>query len=142
MNFSEYQKRASAHFKEHENLKDEVCDWVIGLSEEAGEVASVVKHYYYGGERLKPEELAKEIGDVLWYLSALCTTLGIKFDTVAELNVAKLQHRYGDCFTIEGSRNRHENELDFKDTEEYKNIIKGMLLEKQGGMVYENKKEL
>ena len=129
MDFREYQKNVCSHFKEHENLKDEVCDWTIGLSEEAGEVASVVKHCYWGGEPIHSEELAKEIGDVLWYLSALCTSLGLNFDTVAELNAAKLQHRFGDSFSIEDSRDRHEKEKEFKNTEAYKELVSKLFLE-------------
>lgn len=70
----------------------------LKLAGEAGEVAEKI------GKRLRDKngdledaefkrELAKEIGDVIWYLSALSSDLGIKFDDVAERNIAKLLSR-------------------------------------------------
>jgi NTP pyrophosphatase (non-canonical NTP hydrolase) len=77
LSVSAYQKRATKTFKPHDNHKDEICDWLISLAEEVGEVQSLFKHDFYGGEPVNKEELAKEVGDVLWYLAALCTSNGI-----------------------------------------------------------------
>lgn len=129
MDFREYQKNAWSNLKEHENLKDEVCDWTIGLSEEVGEVASIVKHWQWGREPIRPEELTEEIGDVLWYLSALCTSLGLDFDAVAKLNIAKLQYRFEDGFSFKKSQDRHEKRKEFKNTEAYKELMSELFLE-------------
>lgn len=129
MNFKEYQDEVCATFKQHENLKDEMCDWTVSLCEEAGEVASLVKHWAWGGEFLDAKNLAKEVGDVLWYLAAICTTARIDFEVVAELNRAKLAHRYnGEGFSVEKSQNRHAAEEAFEDTERYKELMKRLLL--------------
>jgi NTP pyrophosphatase (non-canonical NTP hydrolase) len=37
--------------------------------------------------------LALELGDVLWYLSEICTRLGIRLEDVAEANIAKIADR-------------------------------------------------
>jgi NTP pyrophosphatase (non-canonical NTP hydrolase) len=38
-------------------------------------------------------ELAKELGDILWYVTAICSDLGISLGDVAEGNLQKLQSR-------------------------------------------------
>lgn len=124
MEIKEYQKNSFVAIREHSDKKDEVMNWLIGLSEETGELVSLFKHHYYGDEEISKVEIAKEAGDVLWYLSALCTTLGISLDTVAALNVSKLQHRFPtDSFDSESSARRHEAEKKFEETEKYQELI-------------------
>lgn len=124
MGISDYQKRTYIAIQPHTDRKDEVLNWSIGLCEECGEVMNHIKHYCWGNEPINDIEIAKEIGDVLWYLSALCTVLNLDLDTVAQLNMRKLEHRFGGEFSEAKSQARHEQELKFKDTEEYKNLIK------------------
>lgn len=129
MDFRSYTERTCAMFKSHENLKDELFDWSLGLAEEVGEVFSVLKHHYYGGEELAKEELAKELGDVLWYLAAMAKTAGLDLDAVARLNVAKLEHRFGkDGFSLDGSQQRHGKESEFTQTDVYKELLKQLQL--------------
>lgn len=64
----------------------------LGLNGEAGEVAEKIKKYIRDG-RLDAEEVIKELGDVLWYLSAVATDLGISLSEVAEKNYKKLKDR-------------------------------------------------
>jgi len=69
----------------------------LGLANEAGEVAGKVKKicrdrqgHISDADR---EDLALELGDVLWYLSEICTKLGIRLEDVAAANIAKLADR-------------------------------------------------
>ena len=123
MKFSEYQERAYIAIQPHTDKKDEILNWSVGLCEECGEVMNHIKHHCWGNEDIDPIEIAKEIGDVQWYLSALCTILNLDLETVATLNMRKLEHRFGGTFSEEKSKARHEQEQKFKDTEEYKNLI-------------------
>lgn len=90
-----------------------------------------IKHHCWGKEEIDKVEISKEIGDVMWYLSALCTALNINFETVAKLNMRKLEHRFGGEFSEEKSKARHEQELKFKDTEEYKQLVSELEIEKE-----------
>lgn len=70
----------------------------LGICGEAGEVADKVKKVVRdkGGvfsEETK-EEIAKEIGDVLWYCAILSDNLGYSLDDIANMNLNKLESRY------------------------------------------------
>jgi len=70
---------------------------VLGLCGEAGEVAEKMKKVLRDSNGVidaeKREEFAKELGDVLWYVSNICSELGINLDYVADINIEKLQSR-------------------------------------------------
>jgi len=78
----------------------------LGLSGEAGEVTEIVKKILrnkHGEFDSKDEEkIRKELGDVLWYLSALATHFCIDLESLAMENIAKLQDRK-DRGVIKGS---------------------------------------
>ena len=118
--FDAYQDGSTSTFKEHVELPKEqarLLDWTTGLSGETGEVSELIKHHVFGGQAIDKYEMAKELGDILWYTTAMATTLGIRMQDVADLNLNKLQHRYNNSkFTVEGSQKRHSTELAFKDT--------------------------
>jgi NTP pyrophosphatase (non-canonical NTP hydrolase) len=69
--------------------------YTLGLTGEAGEVANKVKKYLredYGFAQLRAE-LLDEVGDVLWYLSELCSSVGLSLNEIADLNLVKLSRR-------------------------------------------------
>ncbi len=69
----------------------------FGLCGEAGEVMEILKRVVRDHDMKITDDakiaLQKELGDVLWYLSQLCTELGLSLDDVAEKNIEKLQKR-------------------------------------------------
>lgn len=69
----------------------------LGLSNEAGEFAGKVKKIFRDkGGRISAEDrakLASELGDVLWYLTQLCTELDVSLAEVAQGNLDKLASR-------------------------------------------------
>lgn len=69
----------------------------IGLAGEAGELMNKVQKVFRDdGSKLmkeKKEEIASELGDVLWYTAQLATELGISLADIAEGNMKKLQSR-------------------------------------------------
>ena len=99
MDFKEYQELAAKtaiYPKEHKIIYP-----ALGLSGESGEVAEKVKKFIRDGN-LDRNALAKELGDVLWYISALARDLEIDLDDVAKLNIEKLQSR-AERGTLRGS---------------------------------------
>lgn len=79
-------------------LQDLFC---LGLAEEAGEVAGLMKRRLRSNlsrgdqERSSQEHFKEELGDVLWYLTACCEVFGTSLDEIWEYNTCKLQKRYG-----------------------------------------------
>lgn len=64
----------------------------LGLAGEAGECAEKVKKIIRDGT-YEPKQIAKEIGDVLWYVTRLANELGFTLQEIAEMNVSKLADR-------------------------------------------------
>ena len=96
MNFDEYQKesRKTAIYPGKDN---NLIYPVLGLAGETGEVVEKVKKLIRdkGGkidEEFK-QGIKKELGDVLWYLTQICTELGLSLDDVAKTNLEKLFSR-------------------------------------------------
>jgi NTP pyrophosphatase (non-canonical NTP hydrolase) len=71
---------------------NELTYLALGLTSEAGEVASNVKKLLRDG-LYKPRELAMELGDVCWYISRLAWALGYDMTSILNANYTKLQTR-------------------------------------------------
>lgn len=69
----------------------------LGLVNEAGEVAGKVKKIFRDKEGVISEAdraaLKSELGDVLWYLTQICTELDLSLEEVAAQNITKLFDR-------------------------------------------------
>lgn len=85
-----------------------LCNWALGLAGESGEVVELVKKHCFHGKPIDIGELTKELGDVLWYVAALCNTLGLSLSSVMAVNIKKLEERYPNGFTIQDSLNRKD----------------------------------
>lgn len=70
---------------------------VLGLSGETGEIAEKVKKVIRDKGGIVTDEfkddLKKELGDVLWYLSAIASDLNLTLDEIATANYEKLKSR-------------------------------------------------
>ena len=89
MNFNEYQNLAlstAIYPRRYETIYP-----ALGLCGEAGEVAEKIKKHMRDGRSLVGVGL--ELGDVLWYISALADDLGVTLDEIAQANVDKLKSR-------------------------------------------------
>lgn len=69
---------------------------VMGLNEEAGEVAGLACRECYKEIRMPQCKWLEELGDVLWYLTAATIAKGLTLEDLFEYNVAKLEERYGE----------------------------------------------
>lgn len=106
MDFSEYQARTAhtAIYPQAGTGNELAVNYtVLSLAGETGEIAGkwskyyrdAYKHYYGQPENLEEykNRLKKEVGDLLWHLSQLCTELGIDLGELAQSNLDKLNDR-------------------------------------------------
>ncbi len=95
MDFSEFQALAARTANYPKDI--ELLYLGLAINGEAGEIAEAIKKTYRDdGGQLTIErrvDLIKELGDVLWYLSAMCDALAVSLDYVAQANIVKLQDR-------------------------------------------------
>tara|TARA_R110000744_G_scaffold264080_1_gene378357 strand:- start:151 stop:549 length:399 start_codon:yes stop_codon:yes gene_type:complete len=93
--FDAYQREAKETAIYPHNMK--ILYPALGLTGEAGEVANKVKKLIRDGvDNMPPdwrEQIAGEIGDVLWYCAAIATDLNISLGQVAMSNKNKLSSR-------------------------------------------------
>jgi NTP pyrophosphatase (non-canonical NTP hydrolase) len=97
MTFDEYQKQAlTTVHNTHEPLMEKTI-WAMGVAGEAGEVVEKWKKIVaYKEGKVSDEdiaELAKELGDVVWYIAVMAHSLGLSFDDIMQRNVEKLKSR-------------------------------------------------
>lgn len=72
---------------------DRLIENTLGLVGEAGEVAEKIKKLIRDSNRFNDEDILKEIGDVVFYATALANIYGKGLQEVMELNVQKLDDR-------------------------------------------------
>lgn len=105
MTFEEYQIQ-SRRTAIYPNAGSNFVYPTLGLAGETGEVAEKVKKIIrdHNGviDDAQRDEIKKELGDVLWYVSQLATELDIKLEVVAAFNLEKLASRM-DRNTLTGS---------------------------------------
>ena len=97
MTFDDYTKQAlSTLVSTGDEFKD-LMHFVSGLTAETGEVAGKFQKIIRDKNGVLSDEdkieIAKELGDVLWYLTVLADAVGAPISSVADKNIAKLQSR-------------------------------------------------
>ncbi len=75
---------------------------ILGLCGEAGETAELIKKDTYHAKPYDPFIMKDELGDVLWYLTALAQDHGFTLNDIAERNAEKLSLRYPNGFVHGG----------------------------------------
>lgn len=70
----------------------------LGLCSEAGEVADKLKKLIRDGDGVADsafyEAVAKELGDVLWYVANIAWEIDYNLNDIADMNYQKLKDRY------------------------------------------------
>lgn len=109
MNLNEYQELSSRtmppfnNFAEH---RDTLGNYGLGLAGEAGELIELIKKKLHHNHDVDVDDIKKELGDVLHYLSGLATIFDISLEDVATANIEKLRKRYPNGFNSADSINR------------------------------------
>ena len=106
MTINEYQRNAMMTLNPELSKKDVLINGVMGLCGESGEAIDIVKKWLAQGHDLDREGLAKELGDIAWYLAETAYALEIPLEEILQANLEKLQKRYPEGFSSERSINR------------------------------------
>lgn len=108
MTINEYQRLALTTLNPALEGKDILINGVMGLCGESGEAIDMVKKHLAQGHDLDREKLAKELGDVAWYLAETAYAIGYDLETILQMNIDKLKARYPKGFSRENSVRRSE----------------------------------
>lgn len=98
MNVNEYQRLAMATLNPELSKRDVLINSVMGLCGESGEAIDIVKKWMAQGHELDKSHLAKELGDIAWYLAEAATALDLPLEEIFQANLDKLKKRYPDGF--------------------------------------------
>lgn len=105
MQISEYQRKAMETAIYPSGDFAGLAYAALGLNGEAGEFAEHVKKIARDSDATESREkldsaitarldsMVKELGDVLWYVAAVCREIGVPMEQIAEQNIIKLQSR-------------------------------------------------
>ena len=88
-----------------------IVQGLMGLNGESGEAIDILKKHLFQGHPLDRAHLAKELGDVAWYLAVTADAIGYDLETIFQMNIDKLKERYPDKFDPELSKNRKDGDV-------------------------------
>lgn len=103
---NEYQKEALRTASGMSKEYPRILNGLMGLNGEAGECIDILKKHLYQGHAFDSEHMAKELGDVAWYLAISAEAIGYDLETIFQMNIDKLRARYPDGFDAEHSLHR------------------------------------
>lgn len=106
MTVIEYQALAARTSNKGLSKDDHIINGALGLAGESGEVCDLVKKRFMQGHDLDIEHIARELGDILWYVAETATAIGYDLETVMKMNIEKLYKRYPKGFSAERSMHR------------------------------------
>lgn len=109
------------NFTEYQNLAERTMNYALtddqweshalhGIASEVGEIHSIYQKFYQG-HPLDRSHVKSEIGDLLWFVSELCTANGWILDDIAQANIDKLKKRYPEGFDAEKSLHREKGDI-------------------------------
>lgn len=111
MNVNEYQELAMTTLNPELSKRDVLINSVMGLCGESGEAIDIVKKWMAQGHELDKAHLAKELGDIAWYLAEAATALDMPLEDILQANIDKLRKRYPEGFESKRSLTRPEEDL-------------------------------
>ncbi len=111
MTINEYQQNALRTEAGGNNTYPRILNGLMGLNGESGEAIDILKKHLFQGHKFDKEHIAKELGDIAWYLAVSADAIGYDLETILQMNVDKLKKRYPDGFKAELSINRNENDI-------------------------------
>lgn len=92
-------------------IVEEIKNYSMGLYGEVGELVDLMKKMMYHDKDVQPVDVMLELGDIMYYLTAISMVLGFDVDLVAANNNAKLLARYPNGFDTVKSNERIEDRV-------------------------------
>lgn len=111
MKINEYQNLAMRTKNAALSTEYQLINGALGLAGESGEIADMIKKHLMQGHPLDIEHIAKELGDVCWYIAETATAIGYDMETIMQMNIDKLKKRYPDGFDSERSQHREKGDV-------------------------------
>lgn len=111
LGINEYQKLALRTAPKDLTWDDLLLNGLMGLNGEAGEAIDILKKSLFQGHSLDMEHMAKELGDVAWYLAVSAEAIGYSLEDILKMNINKLRARYPEGFDTELSQHRKEGDV-------------------------------
>lgn len=109
MTINEYQRLAMTTLNPALDKKDVLINGVMGLCGESGEAIDIIKKWLAQGHDLDKEKLARELGDIAWYLAESAYALDIPLEDILQGNIDKLKQRYPEGFDSQRSIHRQQS---------------------------------
>src|SRR6266851_9053869 len=96
LTFRDYQKQAILTNRVQGDDLPSLIVPLLGLAGEAGSLLAEYKKWMREGDRYRPftDQVAEEIGDILWYLANIAEKAGLDLQEIAEENLAKTADRF------------------------------------------------
>ena len=117
MNIKQFEQSVDRTFKScaTEEVDGQTMDLLhsaLGLSGEVGELVDTIKKHVFYKQEFDMVNAEEELGDILYYVTSMCITLGLPLDYIMSNNKAKLDIRYPDGYTNECAKSRFDKQLD------------------------------
>ncbi len=97
-NLKEYQEHCRKTAKKFNTKTEEILTWGLGITGEAGDVASCIKKTFTH-DNDQTHGIRENVGDTLWYIAAICNFFNWDLNEILKENMEKLKKRYPNGFT-------------------------------------------
>lgn len=111
MEANTYQKAALRTAPTNLEPKLLLLNGALGLSGESGEVNDILKKHLFQGHDLDRVAMAKELGDLCWYIAVAAHALNYSLEEIFQMNIDKLWQRYPEGFDSDRSIHRNSNDI-------------------------------
>ena len=111
MQINEYQELAQRTSNKTLPKDYKLLNGALGLAGESGEVCDIVKKSMMQGHPLDVTHIAKELGDICWYIAEAASAIGYSLEEIMQMNIDKLRKRYPEGFSAERSINRESGDI-------------------------------
>jgi NTP pyrophosphatase (non-canonical NTP hydrolase) len=100
MELNEYQKVALRTAAQFDGPSIRLLCYALSLNGEVGEIANLIGGHVFRCQTLNKDQLKLDLGDALWYITALAACCGFSLEDVASANVEKLKTKYPNGFSF------------------------------------------